>query len=348
MDDEEQVTLAINGKQFVHWADLEIKLSMDSFSSVEFLAPFEHTRKEFRETFRPFTYQEINLDVWNQALFRGHMVGVHPDVTAERRAVKVTGYALPAVFNDCTIPPDALPTEFLNLPLRGIAGLIAEHFDIRVYFPDEDGAYFEKVQLKKDQKVLEFLTELAQHRNVVITNTNDGDLLIWRSVTTGKPVARLKDHAEPVTAVSAEFSPQEYFSEITGFAPAKKGRPGSRHTAKNPWLPNVLRPLVFSLDQLEKGDAPEAAKAKLGRMFANSLSISVDVATWRDPAGKLWQPNTTVTLYAPDSMVYSEFEFIVRTVTLKQSATETSATLGLVLPGAFSGEAPTALPWDEA
>jgi prophage tail gpP-like protein len=347
-DDEERVELRIDGQKFVGWTETEIFLSMDSFSTVEFVAPFEHERREFRDTFRPFSYKEIELDVWNERMFRGHMVGVHPEVTPTSRTVKVNCYALPGVFNDCTIPPDALPTEFLNLPLRGIANLIAEHFDIRVYFPDEDGAYFPTAKLKKDQKILEFLTELAQHRNFVVSNTLDGSLLIWRSVKPGKPVARLKDNEQPVTAVDAEFSPQEYYSEITGFAPAKRGRDGSRFTANNPWLPSVLRPLCFTLDQIEKGDAPEATKAKVGRMFGNMAAFSVDVATWRDPSGHLWQPNTTVTLTAPDCMVYTETELIVRTVKFKQTPSETSATLGLVLPGAFSGEVPERLPWDEA
>jgi prophage tail gpP-like protein len=82
-------------------------------------------------------------------------------------------------------------------------------------------------------------------------------------------------------------------------------------------------------------------------MFANAAAYTVDVATWRDPKGSLWKPNTTLTLFAPDAMVYSEYELLVRTVTLKQSKESTTATLGLVLPGVFSGEIPTALPWND-
>jgi prophage tail gpP-like protein len=81
-------------------------------------------------------------------------------------------------------------------------------------------------------------------------------------------------------------------------------------------------------------------------MFANALTIVVNVPTWRDPKGKLWKPNTTVTLLEPNAFIYKETEFLVRDVYLKQSKAEKSASLGLVLPGAFSGSAPAELPWD--
>jgi len=343
----EDVTLKIAGRKWEHWADRKIVLSLDSYATLEFVAPFEATRKEFRETFRPFSYKPIEVSVANQTAFRGFMMGIHPEVSAEVRQVKITGYAKPAIFSDVTVPASALPLEFNKLTLNQIANAIAELFDIRVYFPENDRTVFEKQAIKSDQKIHAFLADLAQHRSMLLSNTLDGDLLIWRAVTTGKPVARLKDHEQPVTSVEPSFDTQEYFSEITGFAPAKRGREGSAHTEKNTWLPDVNRPLSFVLDNIEKGDAPEATLAKLGRMFANAAGYTVGVATWRDPAGNLWAPNTTITLDAPDAMIYRETEFLIRTVTLEQDENSETATLGLVLPGSFSGEIPERLPWDE-
>jgi prophage tail gpP-like protein len=38
-------------------------------------------------------------------------------------------------------------------------------------------------------------------------------------------------------------------------------------------------------------------------MFGNMAAYTLTVASWRDDAGKLWEPNTTVTLIAPGAMV---------------------------------------------
>ncbi len=46
-------------------------------------------------------------------------------------------------------------------------------------------------------------------------------------------------------------------------------------------------------------------------------------------------------------MIYRESELLIRNVHLQQSPDKVSASLDLVLPGAFSGEMPETLPWLE-
>jgi|SRR5688572_91682 len=344
---QDEVGLEINGKAFRFWQSIEITLGLDSFSTVSFTAPFESERREFRDTFRPFTYRTLEVTVGGETLFTGTFMGVHPRVSADSRLVEVTAYSLPARLGDCTAPESALPLEFRNLKLRAIAETLVKPFGFAVSFPDGDGAAFDKVALTTSQKIGELLGDLARQRNRVIASTPDGALLCWKSVSPGSPVVRLRANEQPVTGVSEDFDSQEYFSQITGFSPTTRRRNGARHTVFNPWLTDVLRPLSFELDDTERGDTAEETRAKAARMFANAAAYTVEVATWRDPKGALWKPNTTLTLFAPDAMVYSEYELLVRTVTLKQSKESTTATLGLVLPGVFSGEIPTALPWNE-
>jgi prophage tail gpP-like protein len=356
-DERETVALRIDGKQFRHWGDFIFKWAIDTYATVEFAAPFEPDNRDFRQTFRPFSYKTVYATVGHENLFLGTMVGVHPKVTPERKEVGVTAYALPAVLNDCTPVVDPtvntvnesatkkLELEFRGLNFEQIAGLLVAPFGVRLDVREIDRVKFEKVAIDSDKKIHDFLVDLAKQRDFVLTSSPEGNLLCWRSVAPGTPVAKLSANASPVTGVESSFQPQEYYSSITGFAPATRKQDGSRHTVKNPWLTDVVRPLSFKLDDMEKGDAPRAAAAKLARMFANAASFTVDVATWRDPAGRLWQPNTTIKLTAPDAMIYRETEFLVREVTLKQTASATTAQLGIVLPGVFSGLPPEHLPW---
>jgi prophage tail gpP-like protein len=162
-------------------------------------------------------------------------------------------------------------------------------------------------------------------------------------------VAKFEEGKPPLLSAVPTFSPQSYYSEITGFTTTKRGRVGSKYTEQNQRLAGgALRPHSFRLNDVEKADAPAAVKAKMGRMFGQMLSIVVDVPTLRDPSGKLWKANTTVTLKAPGAMVYAETEFLVRDVFLRPSTKQVTTAFGLVLPGAFSGEVPSRLPWDEA
>lgn len=343
----DEVTLLIEREEFTGWESVDINLWLDAYASVGFSAPFQADQKEFREAFRPFSFKPLELLVDDKTLFNGTSVGINPASAADKSVVGVSGYSLPGVLQDCNEPPSALPTEFKRQNLRDIAQALAAPFGLEVDFRAPVGALFDKVKLDITGAPHDFLAKLAKQRNIVLSSNQDGGLLCWQSEPPGRPVARLKDFEEPVTNVSATFSPQAYFSEITGFATPRKGRKGSKFTAPNPFLESILRPNSFELGDTETGDAEEATRAKLGRMFANMAAYTVEVATWRDPQGKLWEPNTTVTLNAPNAMVYGEFEFLIRSVTLHQDKDKTTASLGLVMPGAFSGETPEALPWEE-
>lgn len=345
---EDPVSLQIDQKVFRSWTTFELKWALDSYATVEFSSPFEPTSRDFRDAFRPFTYKTVYCYTGNEKLFLGRMVGVHPRAAPDKKEVSVTAYALPAVLNDCSAPASALPLEFRKLTLEQIASALVGPFGIRTDFREIDQVQFDKVALEADRKIHDFLVELAQQRNLVITSAPEGHLLCWRSVAPGNPVARLSGTASPVLSVAASFEPQEYYSEITGHGPASRKKKGGSHTEPNPWLTDVVRPHSFKLDNIEKGDVPTATKAKIARMFANAASFTVELATWRDPQGHLWQPNTTVKLLAPDAMIYRETEFIIREITLRQDAQSSTATLELVLPGVFTGKVPAELPWMES
>lgn len=379
--DQDVVKILIEGEEFSAWPSIDIVRGVDSMAAIEFTAPFEADRAEFRELFRPFTFKDVevrvtpgeeqgtsagtlaaavgavdeilgNLDA--STIFKGTLVGVSPVSDPSSSTVSVTAYSLPGVLQDCTAPGSALPIEFAGLKLDVIAKAVGDAFGIDVLFDANPGAVFDKVKLDVEQKLFDFLSNLAKQRDVVVSSTRGGELLFQQATKFGKPVALLSEGFQPVVNVTATFAPQEYFSEITAHITRRKrrkGKParkGSKYTEDNPNL-LALRPLSFKVPDTDDADAPTAAAAKLGRMFANVASYRVDLATWRDPQGDLWEPNTTVSLDAPNAMIYGPFEFLIRTVTLHQDAENSSASLDLVLPGTFGGglSALDRLPWED-
>lgn len=343
---DNEVSLSINGERFRFWEGVRIKRSLDSFDSIQFGAPFEVENAAFRSTFRPFSYQGIVVTVGGEPLFTGTMVGVNPSMEADKRIVSVTGYSLPGVLNDCNSPSSDFPLEFNGQKIGGIARVICAPFGLSVEVTANEGPVFERVASGPAKKAYAFLATLAKQRNSVISSTPAGKLLMQQSVTPGRPVARLVQGSAPLTGVAPEFRPQEYYSHVTGIQPALVGVGGGKYTVKNSRLEGVIRPFNFSADDTLTADIKEATEAKAGRMFANAVSYSVSLSTWRDHAGNLWAPNTTITLNAPGAMVYSDYEFIVRSVEFIQESSAESAVLTLVLPGAFDGKIPEVLPWD--
>ena len=342
----ERVKLIIQTQEFEFWSSVTIELAIDSFSTVAFSAPFEADRASFREIFRPFKYKPMTLLVDDEVLFTGTMVDIVPAVTPESRSVEVTAYAKPAVMEDCCLPVGAFPLEFNNQKLRDIADRLATFFDVIVEMREADGASFERVAMEPEGKPAEFLAKLAKQRNFIINDTEEGNFRFWRSVTDELPVALFEEGVRPLISVQPEFSPQEYYSEVTGIVPAKGGRAGSKYTVKNAHLTDRVRPLSLKLGDTEDADAPQATRARIGRMFGNMVSYTLHLPTWRDPLGNLWEPNRMIDLLAPGAMIYTHTPLLIRNVTLEQSPESESAMLNVVLPGSFSGEIPETVPWD--
>lgn len=345
-DRDDETAILIDGQRFRFWDKVRITRSIDAMDTVEFSAPFEVDAPGFRETFRPFSFKPVVITVGGEPLFTGTMVAVAPVVENSQKVISVSGYSLPGVLNDCTPPASSFPLEFNDQGLREIAAAIASPFGVSVDFQADQGAVFERVASEPGKKALAFLTELAKQRNLIISSTPRGRLVFWQSTEGGSPVARLQQGSAPVLSVTPFFSPQEYYSHITGIEPVIVGLEGSQFTVKNPRLQGVTRPITFNAPDTLDADVKAAVEAKAGRMFGNMVSYSVSVATWRDPNGKLWEPNTTVKLQAPEAMIYDEYEFVIRSVEFNRERALETATLNLVIPGSFSGKVPEVLPWD--
>lgn len=338
----------IHGDYFGYWTEIDIAFELDGFSSVGFRAPFEHTKKEFRETFRPFSFKPAEVLIDLETVFKGTMLDLVPELSQDSKEIRVTCNALPSVLCDCGLPATATPFEHKNIDLRTLFELCAAPFGIEVDFRADGGKPFEKVTLETGREVFDFLSDLTKQRNAVISNTFDGKLLCWQSVTSGAPVFDFVQGQSPLSVIRPEFKAREYYSEVTGYAAKKRGSKAAKDTQKNPWLTKPLRPHSFKLEDTERGDAPEATKAFMGRMFGEMASWRIEnIPTWRDPKGKLWQPNTFVSVVAPDAMIYRKTDLLVRRVELHQDKDSESAALELVLPGAFNGKVPKVLPWDE-
>lgn len=370
-----ECSLVIAGESFRHFDNLELTKSIDTYSTASFTAPFEADRKEFRRLFRPFSFNSVNVLVDEKVRLTGELVHVLPRIEPDSSTVEVSCYSLPATMNDCCPPATAYPLEFSGMTLLQIAQTIASKFGIVAQIDenvpqDESDHAFVKAKLKRGPRggrgkrgnkfarcalepgdnADEFLVKLAQQIGLVRSDNEIGNLVFRDSdATLGRPVARFKQGEQPLVNIVPVFNPQDYFTEITAFTPTKIKKKGDKHTEYNPFTrgKNLVRPHCFKLDNLlTAADAPGACWAKLGRMLGNCAAWQIDgIATWRDPQGELWKPNTTVTVTAPNAMIYRESELLIRDVLLKRDAGSYTASLRVVLPGAFSGALPSALPW---
>ena len=342
------VTILLDGERFTEWESLNLTVSMDSIATAEFNGPFSPDNVDFRDKFRPFSFQDVKINIGSERAFTGTLISISPQVTPEYNDVWLSAYSLPGVLNDCT-PTASAELQFDGQGAKDISIKLADIFGIGVDFEVDQGAIFERVGIQREDKILPFLITLFSQRNLIATNSETGNLKVWQAASPGVPVARLTEGAPLMISVDAMFNEQGYYSHITGTDPAKTAKQGGQFTIANPRLQGVIRPLNFLANDTETTGVKSAVESKVGRMFGNMVSYQLQVPTWRDKdsGGKLWAPNTTIRLKAPSVMIYESYEFLIRSVVFDATRDSQIATLTLVLPEAFSNKIPGAMPWDE-
>lgn len=345
------LTLSISGTRFRFWDSVTIKKSIDAVDTLELNAPFDPDSPEFRSHFKPFSYNPITAAVGVTRIFTGTLITVKPVSSPDGLAVAAGAYSLPGVLVDCCAPASVYAEggslEFENADLRRIAEALLAPFNLRAVFVAPPGKPFEQVSVKPTDNIMPFLAKLAKQRNLVITSDAAGQVVFWQSNPGGNPVARLLSGAAgPLISVTPTFKTQDYYSHITGIEPTSIGLDGGQHTEKNSRLPGVLRPFTFEAKDAAGEDLSLATRAKMGRMFGDAVSYDIELTTWRDVRGQLWEPNTTLILQAPGAMIYQPYEFLIRDVTLTRNSGSATASLSLVIPAAYRGEVPERMPWE--
>lgn len=347
VNDPDETAVSIDGSRFRFWSQIEITRSIDSVDSVAFVAPFEPDEQAFRDAFRPFSYPDADVSVGGVPLFTGTLMSPSPTTSPNTRIVTAGCYSRPGVMADCSCPASAFPLEWNNVTLRTIATDLAAMFGLSVVFTAPAGDVFERVAVTPQENPLTVLAKLASQRNLVIGTTEAGALLFQQAVTSGRTVANFTEGQSPQITVGVSFSPQEYYSSVTGISPTIIGLPGVQYTVKNGRLSGVIRPFTFDSPDTEDSALAASVQSKIGRMFAGAVEYNISVDTWRDPSGALWSPNTLVSLFAPGVMVYGRSTLLVKSVILRRDEKTKSATLICTLPGALAGEVPETLPWED-
>lgn len=345
-NDEDEVAITIEGEPFRFFESVKIQRVFDGIDSASFTAPFDPADPSHRENFRPFSYKRITVSIGGVRVFTGTMVGVSPDSQVSRRTVTITAYALAGVLQDCTASASSYPLEFNNLKLDGIAKTLLKPFGLSVTFESDPGPVVDRIAPKPGQTVWSFLTAISKQKKLVIGNDQAGNLVFRQSNGAQKPAAILTEGAPPLNGVRAAFEQQKYYSSITGIVPMLVGLSGPQHTVPNTKLKGKFRPYTFTLTNVDDAGAKLAVKAKAGHMFGQMASYSAEVIGWRTEQGSLWSVGTVINVHSPSAMIYEPFDFIIRDVTFSRTGAQKSASLNLVLPGAYAGEIPGVLPWE--
>ena len=207
-----------------------------------------------------------------------------------------------------------------------------------------DGAgIFFTMNVNMGETPYEILETLARYEGMLVYDDTDGNLVLAR-VGTAAMASGLQEGVN-LQSCHATFSQDERFSEYNALVMSvarwqEAGNDGNRLATITD--PEVLRyrPRVIVSEQSQNGEPLAKLRAvwERNRRRGRSQAALITVDSWRDSAGRLWEPNMLVPVHVPACKIVNQ-QWIIAEVTYdRRIDSGTIAYLTVMPPEAFSPE----------
>lgn len=288
-------------------------------------------------------YHIVQVKHNGKLLLTGYMLSETFNGQNKSEMVSIGGYSKSGAIEDCQIPTSLYPLQSDGLSIKQIAQRLISKFDFKMSVDSSVASLmnqaFETTTAKESQSIKDYLTSLCAQKNIVMTNTPEGNLLFTRAKTKQKPVVYFQNGQPGFTKMSLAFNGQAMHSEITVIKDADEdGGNAGQSTIYNPYVPYVYRPKVVVQNSGTDVDTDKAARNILADELSNMV-LTIETDRW-EINGDIWKPNLVVSVLNPDIYLFKKTEWFVRRVVLSGDNTRQIATLHCVLPECYNNETP--------
>lgn len=355
---------------------VKLHLQYDSVASTfEFELSFDPQDKKQREIasvshiheasfyyvhLKPGRFQDINYDpqVTNdELLMTGFLLSQGFHHSSKPNTVKIGGYSKAGALEDSDISIDKFPLESVGKTFKQIVeailktspgkkgfnfGFVVDKLgnqDGNTVFEQEQSAdkSFDKSTAPESKSIKVYLAELATQKNIVLSHTPQGDLLVTAPNVDGKSILDITTIGmNGVMDIELIYNGQPLHSEITVIRQADEdGGNAAEFTILNPLVPIVYRPKVVTLTSGNDITIGKAARNELGsELKAISLRVTLDKGVIND---KFIFPNNIITVTDPEVYLYNKTRWLIDSIDFEQSSEGEKIVLNCVLPCVYSG-----------
>ncbi len=195
---------------------------------------------------------------------------------------------------------------------------------------------FARISAKQTDKVFDHLKDLAAQVGLLLSCTKWGDLIITKANTEATPVGTIEEINPIADSYNASFKGRDRFSVYRSIASSSKSsKTASASIARDPVVTSP-RIMTFRAPNNLPGEALSAADWRKNKSAADAMTLPFPVNSWYAPNGKLWEPNTTVTVISPVIGIKTGFTFLINKVEFVYKADGISANLELKPPTVYT------------
>lgn len=242
------------------------------------------------------------------------------NITSVPQPITITGYSLPGVLEDCTIPISIYPLQFDNLSLFDITEKLLKPFglgyDIVGDVTADLNKKYDKTSADPSSSIKQYLNDLASQRNIYLSNNEFGELVYTRYDSNKfLPTAFYEEGLPGLKQITLNIASQALHSDITIIRQATKKNPdAAQATISNPYV-DTFRPTVIINNSGDIFDVDKAAR--------NALSTELSNIKFNLKVTKYAKPGTTIELKAPSINLNKSTELFVEQTVINGTTQDT-------------------------
>lgn len=275
---------------------------------------------------RPGEKCALKLD--GETVITGHVDDADPSFGKQAHSLTVKGRDATGDLVDCSAIHKA--GQWANAPLDRIARDLCAPFGIKVRVETDVGKPFSSYNIQEGETAFECIERAARLKAVLLISDGEGNLVITRAGKTRAETALVegenildgrgqfswKDRYSIITVKGQERATDDFFGEHAAGPSAS-----ARDDAITRYRPLIVLAEAHGAGATLRDRATWERNVRMGRGNRGTVSVQ----GWRDGSGKLWQPNTLVTVTSPMLWLdHAEMLIVGCTYTLDDNGTRTT------------------------
>lgn len=333
------LVLNVGNIRLFGWESISVTLGMERCPNSFTLTMSERYSKELENaTVRAGDKCEVVMG--GEKVITGYVNRFNPSITRSSHTITVSGRGKCQDLVDCSA--NWRGGVFKNVTLEKIASSLAKLFDIKIKMLANPLKVIPNFVLQYGETNFEIIQRLAKYSKVLCYEDADGDL-VFSDIGITRAGSGIEE-GKNVKEANYNSADDQRYSEYFGFISAIDAFQGELGAAsgiigsiKDEGVKRY-RPLFIVAENGDIGyqTLQDRLVWERNRRMGRGNQLKVTVDSWKDSAGKLWQPNTLVYINIP-TLKIKEVQWVISEVTfLRDNSGGTRATMLLMPPEAFS------------
>ena len=339
----DEITLEVGGKIISGWDSVRVTRGIERFPSDFDLGLMDY----YPGTADKQTVNEGDsciVKFGDDRVITGYVDDWSPSISRSRHEVRATGRGKCGDLVDCSAE---WPNNVIsNCNVLDIATRLASFYGITVTSDVNDLQTVPQFTINWGESPQEIIDRVCRWAALLYYDTSDGNLLLTR-VGTRRAASGIEEGVNVEDAyyrksMADRFS--DYVGVSLGVSPISGWAPGAAYdsvtlaTARDPDAASMRyrkHIVLVESTMLAKDRAQNCIDWEMNRRYGRSRQLYATTDSWRDKAGKLWEPNTLIPVHIP-TLDLADTELLIASVTFIRDDRGTHAPFTLMPPAAFS------------